>query len=97
MILGNNDGITASSDIIENALNSLKDSVLEVTHNHPFKGGYLTRSKGNPTNQIHALQLEMSKDLYMSNNELNYDEDKANDIKKILVKTFENLITLMNE
>lgn len=97
LILGNNDGITASSDIIENALNSLKDSVLEVTHNQPFKGGYLTRSKGNPTNQVHALQLEMSKDLYMSNNELNYDEDKANDIKKILVKTFENLITLMNE
>ncbi len=97
LILGNNDESTASCNIINNALNSLKESGLEVKHNHPFKGGYLTRSKGNPQNKIHALQLEMSKDLYMSNNEVHYDEKKAEEIKKILIKTFKNLITLMNE
>ena len=79
LILGNNDEVTASSKIINNALNSLRESGLEVKHNHPFKGGYLTRSKGNPQNKIHALQLEMSKDLYMSNNERNYDEKKSSD------------------
>lgn len=97
LILGNNDEATASSKIINNTLNALRESGLEVKHNHPFKGGYLTRSKGNPQNKIHALQLEMSKDLYMSNNEINYDEKKAKEIKKILIKTFKNLITLMNE
>ena len=46
LILGNNDGLTASKNIIESALNSLKKSGLCLTHNTPFKGGYLTRSKG---------------------------------------------------
>ncbi|MDB3905068.1 N-formylglutamate amidohydrolase [Crocinitomicaceae bacterium] len=97
LILGNNDGKTASSKIIENALNSLQKSNLTVKHNHPFKGGFLTRSKGDPENNIHALQLEMSKDLYMSNNEMNYDESKSIEVKKSLIKTFKNLIQLMNE
>ena len=97
LILGNNDGLTASPEVIQNALNSLETSGLEVKHNHPFKGGYLTRSKGNPKNQIHALQLEMSKDLYMSNNEMDYNEQKAEDIKQLLKQTFKNLISLLND
>ena len=68
-----------------------------MQHNHPFKGGYLTRSKGNPSANIHALQLEMSKDLYMSNNELEYDEKKAEVIKQVLNETFTNLISYIHE
>ena len=97
LILGNNDGKTASSKIIKNALESLQENNLSLEHNHPFKGGFLTRSKGDPENNIHALQLEMSKDLYMSNNEMNYDESKSKEIKRTLIKTFKNLIHVMNE
>ena len=67
-------------------------SGLQVNHNHPFKGGYLTRSKGDPRQHIHAIQLEMCKDLYMSHNETKYDEEKAAEIKKILKNTFQHLI-----
>lgn len=97
LILGNNDGLTADDDLIQVALDSLKKSGLELTHNHPFKGGFLTRSKGNPSKGINALQLEMSKDLYMSNNELNYDLLKAEKIKQHLIFTFNNLISFINE
>ena len=97
LILGNNDGQTAESSIIEIALQSLTKSHLNVQNNHPFKGGYLTRSKGNPSSNIHALQLEMSKDLYMSNNELEYDEKKAEVIKQVLNETFTNLISYIHE
>ena len=97
LILGNNDGQTADSSIIEIALKTLRNSQLNVQHNRPFKGGYLTRSKGDPSANIHALQLEMSKDLYMSNNELEYDEKKAAKIKEILIDTFTNLISFIHE
>ena len=96
LILGNNDGKTADSKIIKVALDSLNDSGLNVYHNTPFKGGFLTRSKGNPENGIHALQLEMSKDLYMSKNELDYDLEKAKEIKEYLLKTFKNLISFIH-
>ena len=97
LILGNNDETTASKKIIEIALNSLQSGDFNVEHNHPFKGGYLTRSKGKPSNGIHALQLEMSKDLYMQNKETVYDGEKAIKIKTILKQTFTQLISCLHE
>lgn len=96
-ILGDNDESTASKKLIETALKSLNSSGFNVQHNHPFKGGYLTRSKGNPSQAIHALQLEMCKDLYMQNNETVYDPIKAVKIKAILQQTFTQLITCLHE
>ena len=87
-ILGNNDGKTADKKFIEIALESLKTSDWQINHNDPFKGGFLTRSKGKPEESIHALQLEMSKDLYMSDDELNYDAEKAEKVKMLLQKHF---------
>jgi N-formylglutamate deformylase len=93
-ILGDNDAKTAGEKFIESALNSLKSSNWQINHNDPFKGGFLTRSKGKPAKSVHALQLEMSKDLYMDAAELNYDAEKAERVKTLLKKTFENLISL---
>lgn len=91
-ILGNNDGKTADEKIIKTAIETLKKSDWQINHNSPFKGGFLTRSKGDPSGNIHALQLEMSKDLYMSNDETEYDFAKAEQIKTLLKSTFKNLI-----
>ena len=41
---------------------------------------------------MNAIQLEMSKDLYLSQNETKYDFKKANKIKNILESTFIELI-----
>ena len=97
LILGNNDETTASKRFIETALNTLRSSDFNVEHNHPFKGGHLTRSKGNPSKGIHALQLEMSKDLYMHNKERDYDPKKAIKIKTLLKQTFTQLISCLHE
>lgn len=91
-ILGNNDGKTAAKEFIAVVLESLRSSGWQINHNDPFKGGFLTRSKGNPRNNVHAMQLEMSKDLYMDAAESNYDADKAEKVKALLKTTFENLI-----
>ena len=95
-ILGNDDLKTAGSTFIDEAIQSLGSGSFELKHNTPFKGGYITRSKGNPNENIHALQLEMCKDLYMSNNETSYEPKKAERIKKLLKTTFENLISHLN-
>ena len=97
LILGNNDRKTADNELINKTLNQLKKSNLTVKDNHPFKGGYITRSKGDLTNNVHALQLEMAKDLYMKNNELDYDNQKADKIKLMLKDTFKTLITYLDE
>ncbi len=92
LILGNNDEKTAHQNLISVTLSGLKDSGHIVTHNTPFKGGHITRYFGKPENGIHALQLEMVKKLYMKDDELVYSEDRANEIRKILIPIFKGLI-----
>ncbi len=94
-ILGNNDRQTAADIYINTALEALASSDWSVSHNDPFKGGYLTRSKGNPAGKVHALQLEMSKDLYMSGEETRYDIEKARPIKSMLKSAFGDLISVL--
>ena len=96
-ILGDNDGISSSTELSGAALRGLRHGEYKVSYNHPFKGGYLTRSKGNPTRKIHALQLEMSKDLYMSEDETVFDESKASRVKTHLRQTLETIIDELGE
>ena len=95
LILGDNDEKSADKEVIEIALNGLKQRKYGVNHNSPFKGGHITRSFGKPENNIHALQLEMAKTNYMDGDELNFDEEKANEIRRILRPVFEKLIAFL--
>ena len=92
MILGNNDEQTADRSLIETALKNLQSSQYEVTHNTPFKGGHITRYFGKPEQNIHALQLEMSKMVYMDDTETEFDDDRANMIRPVLKRTFVEIL-----
>ena len=38
---------------------------LRVAFNDPYRGGFITTHHGRPAEQIHAIQIEMRRDLYM--------------------------------
>lgn len=95
LILGDADETSASSTIIQTALEALHKSTYLVSHNHPFKGGYITRHFGKPSEGIHALQLEMSKVMYMNDQERKYDEVRANKMRTLLQSVLEDLITTL--
>jgi len=42
-----------------------------VAFNEPYKGGYITTHHGRPSTHIHAIQIELRRDLYM--NETTYE------------------------
>lgn len=92
MILGNNDEKTADPNLIEAALNGLRSGRFDVNHNTPFKGGHITRYFGQPDSNVHALQLEMNKILYMDDNEINFNEQRALEVMKVLKTTLEGLV-----
>ncbi len=97
MILGNNDETTAHPELIETALHGLTSGKFGVNHNTPFKGGHITRYFGKPEQNIHALQLEMNKILYMDDEERNFHEERANEMRAVLKPTFEALIHKLQE
>ena len=92
MILGDNDEVTANKSIIDTTLSGLKSSDYGVNHNTPFKGGHITRYFGKPKNNIHALQLEMNKIMYMDDTETEFHKDRANAVRAVLKRTFDELI-----
>jgi len=95
LILGDADGTSADASLIDTTLHTLKSSSFEVNHNHPFKGGYITRLFGKPSEKVHALQLEMTKTKYMDDSEKHYHQDRAEKMRIVLKKVFESLINQM--
>jgi len=65
--LGTNDGHSAATDL-QDRLYSICESAEGYTAvlNGRFKGGYITRHYGNPDNNAHAVQLEMTQHCYMN-------------------------------
>ena len=91
LILGDADGTSASPGIIETALGILDHGTYSVSHNHPFKGGTITRHFGKPLENQHALQLEMTKVNYMDDEEKLYDNARARKIQLLLCDTLSKL------
>jgi N-formylglutamate deformylase len=92
LILGSNDEKSARPSLISSAVGNLKSSQYSFSHNDPFKGGNLTRSFGNPSSGVHALQLEMCQRVYMDEGSLRYDEVRADEIRRVLKDMFRALI-----
>ncbi len=92
LILGDADGNSASRELIETSLGILGRGDYMLNHNHPFKGGYITRHFGKPSENQHALQLEMSKINYMDDDEKKYDKGRSDKMRTLLRRNFEELI-----
>jgi N-formylglutamate deformylase len=92
LILGDADAMSASPGLIETTLSIFEHSEYTIAHNHPFKGGNITRTFGKPSENQHALQLEMTKVNYMDDSETKYDEERAGKMRTELLKVFEVLI-----
>jgi len=92
LILGDADGTSASPGLIETALGVLDHGRYSVNHNHPFKGGFITRYFGKPFENAHALQLEMTKVNYMDDNETSYHQERADKMRIVLQNVFSRLI-----
>lgn len=96
LILGDADRNSASAEIISIALDTLKNSDYSFSHDHPFKGGYITRHYGRPAENIHALQLEMTKVNYMDDAEQHYHAARAKKMQLVLANTFAKLNQYLN-
>jgi N-formylglutamate deformylase len=97
LILGSADSQSAGKELIESALASLGSKKYKLSHNYPFKGGYITRRYGNPQEFIHALQLEMSKVNYMDDNENKYDDGRAHEMRVLLEGTLRHLAEIISK
>lgn len=77
IILGTANGSSCSKDIEQLAWDNLSTSQYNCTLNDPFQGGFITRRFGNPTEGVHALQIEMAQDIYMDESTTQLEPEKV--------------------
>lgn len=92
LIIGTNSSTTCHPELEKSLYETLNSGPYSCELNSLFKGGYITRNYGNPSQKIYSFQLEMAKDLYLVEDELVYSEQQANTIKLLLKDCFNVLI-----
>ncbi|MDG1709028.1 MAG: N-formylglutamate amidohydrolase, partial [Emcibacteraceae bacterium] len=91
--LGTGNGISADHALVEKLDNIINNSNYSTALNGRFKGGYITRNYGDPTNNINAIQLEISQITYMDEApHINFQEIRANELRAVLKSLIKNLI-----
>ena len=68
IVLGDGDGTTCSGNFTRRVAELLAAEGFEVAVNTPYKGADLIRKEGRPAEGLHALQIEVRRDLYMNEN-----------------------------
>lgn len=90
---GTANGESCSEEILE-VIKGVNYQPYSMVCNQRFKGGYITREYGDPKNNIHAIQLELSQKTYMNEDALTYNETLAEQVKPLLKQMVEQLIQL---
>ncbi|MFO1188488.1 MAG: N-formylglutamate amidohydrolase [Alphaproteobacteria bacterium] len=65
VVLGDRFGSSCATTVTETAQAVLKRLGYAVIRNVPYAGGFTTRRYGRPENGVHAIQIELSRSLYM--------------------------------
>ncbi len=65
IVLGDAHGTTCAPRVVRLVEGALTAAGFAVRRNDPYAGGYITRHYGRPREGVHALQLEISRGLYM--------------------------------
>jgi N-formylglutamate amidohydrolase len=65
VIIGDRYGSSSRPIVSRHALDGLRHAGFTVAHNRPYAGGYITEHYGRPASGIHAIQIEISRGLYM--------------------------------
>jgi N-formylglutamate deformylase len=65
VVPGDRDGTSCAPSISRHVGEHFRARGFSVAFNDPYKGGYITTHHGQPRSAIHAIQIELSRDLYM--------------------------------
>lgn len=70
LVLGDRNGQSAAPELMDWLEAAFAGEGLNVERNNPYAGGYTTEHHGRPAQQIHAVQIELDRALYMQSTTL---------------------------
>ncbi len=89
IILGDRFGMSCDARIVDFIESAFEDEGFTVSRNIPFSGGYITQLYGRPAKNIHSVQIEISRALYMDEKQIEKNQNFKNfceSMKNIIFK-----------
>ena len=86
IVLGDRYGTTCAPALVDLAETIFTSAGLRVARNRPYAGGFCTRTYGRPQHGVHALQVEISRHLYM--NEVTLVRHEGFESIRLLIERF---------
>lgn len=65
MVLGNRHGLSASARVSDAVCAAVESQGWRIRRNSPFSGAYICAAYGRPSQNVHVVQLEIDRSLYM--------------------------------
>ncbi|SCY76717.1 N-formylglutamate amidohydrolase [Paracoccus tibetensis] len=65
MVLGNRHGLSAAAWLSDAVTEAVEDEGWRIRRNSPFSGAYICSAYGRPGQNVHVVQLEIDRSLYM--------------------------------
>jgi N-formylglutamate amidohydrolase len=65
VVPGDREGTSCSPALLALVTRHFAAAGLTVRPNEPYKGGFITAHHGRPADDVHAIQIELRRDLYM--------------------------------
>ncbi len=65
IVIGDRFGASADRWVTDAVHDIFAEAGFTVAHNAPFAGGYITQHYGRPSQNIHAIQIEINRSVYM--------------------------------
>ena len=65
IVLGNRHGLSAAARVTDAVAHALETQGWQVRRNSPFAGAYIATAYGRPAKNVHVVQVEIDRSLYM--------------------------------
>jgi N-formylglutamate amidohydrolase len=93
VVPGDRDGTSCAPSLSRHVGEHFRARGYSVAFNDPYKGGFITRHHGQPATAIHAIQIELSRDLYMDEETFAIRDDGFARVSDTLAALLESLAT----
>jgi len=94
IVPGDRDGTSCAPSLTEFVRAHFLRHGFSVRANDPYKGGFITAHHGRPAERIHAIQIEMRRDLYMNEATFVPDQPGTARLQGVLADLLSQLPTL---
>lgn len=92
MNLGTAKGASCAPAMEQAAYKAAQDSSYSSVLNGRFIGGYITRHYGDPAHDVHALQMELVRENYMSEDDFSFAEERAQNLRAVLKNVLQEIL-----